>query len=109
MCSHNNGGEDPGVNLQVIEHRSLSDALSRTRDNIDSYAQSPLWGRSDDVDSMGDNDFGQHKSAQEPEFEDTVVTHYENYDTIGIHHSPSYFHFTRTNNYYTSIQIVIIL
>jgi hypothetical protein len=65
--------------MQVITHNALSDVLG----SDGGYTQSPLWQRSDDVDSLGDNDFEQ-KSTQESDFEDTTVTHYENYDTIGM-------------------------
>jgi hypothetical protein len=68
--------------LQVIEHKALSDALASVRDDGGAYTQSPLW-RADDTDSLGDNDFEQH-TPQENTFEDSVVSHYENYDTIGI-------------------------
>lgn len=73
-------GDESGVNLQVINHNALSDALGARDEG--SYAQSPLW-RADDNDSLGDNDFEQHTS-QEGNFEDSTVSHYENYDTIGI-------------------------
>lgn len=81
--NYSHGSEDAGVNMQVISHNALSEALARTQE-VDSYAQSPLWNRADDVDSMGDNDFEQQKVTHETDFEDTAVTHYENYDTIGM-------------------------
>eukprot|EP00026_Physarum_polycephalum_P003180 Phypoly_transcript_03190.p1 GENE.Phypoly_transcript_03190~~Phypoly_transcript_03190.p1 ORF type:complete len:664 (+),score=72.92 Phypoly_transcript_03190:292-1992(+) len=57
------------------------------------YAQSPLWMSADDTDSIGDNDFppplslerGDHEPHPQNEsqsFEDSTVSHYENYDTI---------------------------
>ncbi len=77
----------------------MSDALGTGRADDAGYTSSPLWHRSDDEDSIGENDFdgqggggggGRHsrnENNSDTEVEESaaaVVSHYENYDTIGM-------------------------
>lgn len=67
----------------IERSRALSNALKSGKgEGEDGYASSPLWRRSDDEESLGDNDFNNFE-ARGTQIEEAAVSHYENYDTIG--------------------------